>query len=138
VVSWLSVADPADTTMLLRAYDRRTGLDGKSVAESAFLCVNPLTGRADEQAAPAAANLGTLVPQVEKGASEPSSAVLGKGAVPAACGADHFLHIGPPPELDIGPYVLPGNNYHLYDVTLFWANLRSDFARRVGTWQKAH
>jgi hypothetical protein len=31
----------------------------------------------------------------------------------------------------MGPYVLPGNNYHLYDITLFWSNLRADFARRV-------
>lgn len=138
VVSWLSVADPADTTMLVRAYGRRTGLDGKPVGDSAFLCTNPLTGRADEAAAPAAANLGTLVLQVDKGATEPKGAKLVKGAVPAACGADHFLHLGPPPELDLGPYVLPGNNYHLYDVTLFWANLRADFERRVAAWQKAH
>jgi hypothetical protein len=59
------------------------------------------------------------------------------GVVPAACGPDHFLHIGEPPKLDMGPYVLPGNNYHLYDVTLFWANLRADFERRVAAWQTA-
>jgi len=143
VVSWLSVADPADTTMLVRAYGRRTGLDGRSVADSPFLCTNPLTGRADVAAAPASANMGTLVPHLPDGkatgqTSAQASGELAKGVVPAACGPDHFLHIGPPPQLEMGPYVLPGNNYHLYDVPLFWANLRSDFERRVGAWQTRH
>ncbi|GFE75560.1 DUF3089 domain-containing protein [Novosphingobium sp. TCA1] len=135
VVSWLSVADPADTKMLLAAYGRRTGLDGQGVAASPFLCTNPLTG-SEGGSADAAANLGTLVPQF-RADSRAASGTLAMATVPATCGPDHFLHIGPPPALDMGPYVLPGNNYHLYDVTLFWANLRADFERRVATWQKA-
>jgi len=130
VVSWLSVADPADTEMLVKAYARRTGLDGKSVAGSAFLCTNPLTGTPGTSS-DASANLGTLVPDFAA-----SGGTLAAQVVPAACGPDNFLHIGPPPKLDLGPYVLPGNNYHLYDVTLFWANLRADFERRVAAWQK--
>ncbi|EJL23724.1 DUF3089 domain-containing protein [Novosphingobium sp. AP12] len=132
VVSWLTVADPADTEMLMRAYGRRTGLDGQSVAGSAFLCTNPLTGTSNA-GSDASANLGTLVPDFKAGGG-----TLAPAVVPAACGPDHFLHIGEPPKLDMGPYVLPGNNYHLYDVTLFWANLRADFERRVAAWQKAH
>jgi hypothetical protein len=129
VVSWLTVADPADTEMLVRAYGRRTGLDGLSVAGSAFLCTNPLTGTPNA-GSDASANLGTLVPDFKAGGG-----ALMPGVVPAACGPDHFLHIGEPPKLDMGPYVLPGNNYHLYDMTLFWANLRADFERRVAAWQ---
>jgi hypothetical protein len=34
----------------------------------------------------------------------------------------------------MGPYVLPGNNYHVYDIPLFWENLRQDVARRMRTW----
>lgn len=131
VVSWLSVADPADTQMLLKAYARRTGLDGQSVAASPFLCTNPITGT-NGGSADAAANLGTLVPDFAT-----ATGTLAKATVPAACGTDNFLHIGPPPALEMGPYVLPGNNYHLYDVTLFWANLRADFEGRVAKWQKA-
>ncbi|MEE4454061.1 DUF3089 domain-containing protein [Novosphingobium resinovorum] len=128
VVSWLSVADPADVAMPLKAYARRTGLDAKSVAGSAFLCTNPLTGVPDSTAE-AEANLGTLVPDFKA-----RSGTIVEKTVPAACGPDHFLHIGPPPKLDLGAYVLPGNNYHLYDVTLFWANLRADFERRTQAW----
>lgn len=129
VASWLTVADPADTQMLEKAYARRTGLDGQSVAASPFLCTNPLTGR-QGGSADASANLGTLVPDFAA-----RTGTMAPGIVPAACGSDGFLHIGPPPKLDLGPYVLPGNNYHLYDITLFWANLRADFERRAAAWQ---
>jgi len=27
--------------------------------------------------------------------------------------------------------VLPGNNYHVYDYSLFWANVRADANRRL-------
>lgn len=132
VMSWLSVADPSDTTMLMKAYARRKGLDGQPVRGSAFLCTNPLTGTR-EGSADASVNGGTLVPDFGKGTGE-----LVPKVVPAACGPDHFLHIGPPPKLDLGAFVLPGNNYHVYDVTLFWANVRADYERRSAAWRKAH
>jgi hypothetical protein len=31
--------------------------------------------------------------------------------------------------------VLPGNNYHVYDIPLFWRNVQADVARRVRGWQ---
>jgi hypothetical protein len=43
--------------------------------------------------------------------------------------------IGPAPQM--GPFVAPGNNYHVYDIPLFWANLRADVAARVGAWHAA-
>jgi hypothetical protein len=127
VVSWLSFAEPADNHMLRDAYADRTGLDGKPVRGSAFLCTNPLTGRRGG-AADASANLGTLVPDLDERTGR-----LVPAMVPARCGADGFLYIGPPPQL--GPYVGPGNNYHVYDIPLFWANLRADVAKRVTAWQ---
>jgi hypothetical protein len=39
------------------------------------------------------------------------------------------VRIGEGPGL--GPLVLPGNNYHVYDYSLFWANIRADAARRT-------
>lgn len=129
IVSWLSVAEPAETGMLTEAYARQKGLDGQDLRDSAFLCTNPLTG-GQGGSAPASANLGTLVPDVHAG-----TGTLVPGKVGARCRSDGFLSIGTPPALAMGPYVLPGNNYHLYDVTLFWANLRADAARRVATWR---
>ena len=132
VLSWLSVADPADTAMLMKAYARRAGIDGQPEGGSAFLCSNPLTGTPDS-GADAARNKGTLVPDFVAGGGE-----LKPGVVPAGCGPDHFLHIGPPPRLPLDALVLPGNNYHVYDMTLFWANIRADFERRSAAWLKAH
>ena len=135
VVSWLSFADPPETEMLLKAYGRRLGLDGRPVgSDPDFVCVDPISGKEDGKSE-AKDNLGTVVPDLATG-----TGALTAGAVPARCGEDHLLHIGPPPELDMGPYVLPGNNYHLYDITLFWANLRADFARRVHAFEasRAH
>ncbi len=48
------------------------------------------------------------------------------------CLADSDLHAildGAIPTL--GPYVLPGNNYHVYDYALFWGSIRADAARRL-------
>jgi hypothetical protein len=129
IVSWLTVADPADTQMMFDAWKRREGLDGSSLDGASFVCTNPLTGKAGG-AAPVSANLGTLIPDLKAGTG---SLVAGKAA--ARCRKDGFLSIGDMPDLGLGPYVLPGNNYHLFDVTLFWANLRADFIRRVKAWQ---
>ena len=54
---------------------------------------------------------------------------LVSGRSPARCDAKGYLLIGEGP--DLGPYVLPGNNYHVYDYSLFWANVRADAARRM-------
>ncbi len=129
VVSWLSLAEPADTAMLLEAYAARPGLDGKPLGGSAFLCTNPLTGSTGQTAVPASANLGTLIPDLAK-----KTGRLVPAMVPARCGSDGFLYIGSPP--DLGPYVGPGNNYHVYDIPLFWANLRADAAKRAAAWKQ--
>jgi len=127
VVSWLSFAEPADTGMILKSYADRPALDGQSPGGSGFLCSNPLTG-AMGGTAPATANLGTLVPSEDLKTGE-----LVKSIASANCGPEGFLLIGEPPEM--GPYVLPGNNYHVYDIPLFWANLRADALRRVQAWK---
>lgn len=127
LVSWLSFAEPADDSMMLRAAARHPGLDGQQLAGSDYVCVNPLTGRVGGTA-PASANLGTAVPDTML-----EHATLKPALVPASCKADGTVQIGTPPEM--GPLVLPGNNFHVYDVPLFWANTRTDFARRVAAWK---
>ncbi|WP_347303168.1 DUF3089 domain-containing protein [Croceibacterium sp. TMG7-5b_MA50] len=127
IVSWSSFAEPADPGDLLRTYAASPGYDGEPRGDSPILCSNPLTGQVGGEA-PATANLGTLVPEESL-----ADGALVAGAVPARCDASGILLIGDPPEL--GPYVLPGNNYHVYDIPLFWRNLREDVVRRVSAWQ---
>jgi hypothetical protein len=88
-----------------------------------MLCTNPLNGGA-KPAASMDTNLGTLKPDDKLETGE-----LIVGAVPARCDTKGFLLIGDPPE--IGSYVLPGNNYHVYDFPLFWANVRADATWRL-------
>ena len=129
ILSWQSFAEPADPRMVLAAYARFPGLDGRARGGTPFLCVNPLTGQ-QASAAPPGANAGTLVPHLLlPGAS------LSTGLVGARCGEDGFLLISPAPRL--GPLVMPGNNYHVYDIPLFWANTQADVARRVQAWHRA-
>ena len=128
VVSWQSYAEPADPSPTLQAYGSYPALDGKLPKGTPFLCTNPLTGQPGG-AAPASANRGTLVPE-----SNGTRGKLIAGKVSARCGPDGFVLIGDPPTL--GPYVLPGNNYHVYDIPLFWANLRADVAARVASWHE--
>jgi hypothetical protein len=124
VVSWQSFAEPADPKLITDVYDRSAGPRGVKRAGSPMLCTNPLTGAAGGEA-PASANLGTLVPNAALTEGE-----LKSPGVPARCDVRGFLLIGEEAP-DLGPYVLPGNNYHVYDYALFWSNLRADAAARV-------
>lgn len=126
ILSWQSFAEPADPKLILDTYDATTGFDGQPRKGTDLLCVNPLTGTRNG-AAPASANLGTLVPTADL-----SSAVIVTGLVPARCSGRGLLLIGHPPAL--GPYVLPGNNYHVYDYALFWANIRADAKARLDSY----
>ena len=128
IFTYQSFAEPADYDRVLKAYDTTLGLDGQSRAQSQIACTNPLTGGIDE-AAEIQANLGTLRPNGDMTAGE----LIAK-AVPARCDENGFLLIGDPPE--IGNYVLPGNNYHVYDIPLFWANLRFDSLWRLREYLK--
>ena len=129
VMTWSSYAEPANPDQWLDVYSESPGFDGEVRGDSAILCINPLTGGIGGEA-PASANLGTLKPNEELTSGE-----LVPGAVPARCDSRGLLLIGEGP--DLGPYVLPGNNYHVYDIPLFWANLQQDFARRMRAWAEA-
>jgi hypothetical protein len=126
ILSWSSFAEPADPAAVLKAYAQTPALDGERPGTTPMLCTNPLTGQFGG-AAEASANLGTLVPDgtLDKGELVP-------GAVPARCAPNGLLMIGDPPKM--GAYVLPGNNYHVYDIPLFWANTKADVAQRVEAW----
>ncbi len=126
ILAWSAFSDEGDASMLMRRYQATLGFDGEPRGEGPILCVNPLTGGTGG-VAPANANLGTLVPNADLSAGE-----LVEGAVPARCGEDGLLYIGDPPE--IGQGVLPGGNYHVYDIPLFWKNLQEDVIERVGAW----
>jgi DUF3089 family protein len=130
ILSWQSYAEPADPSQVAEIYDETVGPRGVARRGTAALCTNPLTG-ARGGAAAADRNLGTLVPNEAMSAAE-----FRRGAVPARCGPRGILLIGPTEALPaMGPYGLPGNNYHVYDYALFWANVRADVERRLAAYE---
>ncbi|WP_221792692.1 DUF3089 domain-containing protein [Aquisediminimonas sediminicola] len=124
IMSWQSFADPADPSDILSVYNRDKGLDGMARTGTAMLCTNPLTGGA-APVATADANLGALTTTA---ALEP--AALTPKLISARCTDQGLLSIGQPPK-GFDAFVLPGNNYHIFDINLFWANVRADSLKRT-------
>ncbi|PKP96785.1 MAG: hypothetical protein CVT74_16025 [Alphaproteobacteria bacterium HGW-Alphaproteobacteria-13] len=133
ILGWASFAEPADPKMVTEAYDGTIGFDGRPRADTRMLCTNPLTGVPDTEA-PAEANLGTLRPSRDFKQGD-----LIPGKVGAKCDDTRgFLMLGDADVVKdyvVAGYVLPGNNYHVYDITLFWANVRADVLRRLATFE---
>ena len=126
IVAYSSFSDDGNADFIKRRYEATPGFDGQPRGDGPILCVNPLTGGTGG-AAPASANLGTLKPSADLTSGE-----LVAGAIPARCNDHGLLLIGDPPELGEG--VLPGGNYHVYDIPLFWKNLQEDVLARVTAW----
>ncbi|WP_337847417.1 DUF3089 domain-containing protein [Sphingomonas sp.] len=125
ILSWQSFAEPADPSLVVESFDGSTGFTGAPRKGTTMVCTNPVTG------APASGeatrfDIGNLVPK-----SDLSSATLGKGATTLRCDARGILLLGTVPDGVGGQYVLPGNNYHVFDYALFWANVRADAERRL-------
>lgn len=137
LISWQTYAEPANTTLITDAFEGTTGFNGQKRRRADIICYNPLTGFDDAGVGGAITNFarndGTLVPTD----SSLSDANLVQGEVGALC-RDNFLVIaGRDGKLpDLGPYVLPGNNYHVYDYALFWANTRTDARGRVSAFRR--
>jgi len=126
ILSWMSFGSPANPDLVLDQWGKTKGYNGGERRQQDVLCVNPITGTRDGSAPPQE-NPGTLVPTADL-----RSATLEAGAVGAHCEKGLLILDGNIPPL--GPYVLPGNNYHVYDYALFWAAVRRDAERRLAAW----
>ncbi len=127
VLSWQSFKEPSNPRLILDAWKGTKGPSGVERKRKDMVCVNPLTGTAGASA-PASANLGTLDPN-----GNFANAKLAAGKVGARCEEGFLMIDGEIPNL--GPYVLPGNNYHVYDYALFWGSIRADAERRLAAWR---
>jgi hypothetical protein len=123
VLSWQSFAQPADTGAVRRSYDAGKGVTGRPKRATAMLCVNPLTGTTGNIAATGNIGMARRDPAGRQTFMQPG--------VGARCDRQGFLILDAAPAL--GPFVLPGNNYHIYDYALFWGNIRADATRRLDT-----
>jgi hypothetical protein len=127
VLSWQTYGDPPNANFILDAWQGTKGRSGVRRDTADMLCVNPLTGTKDGAAPPNTA-AGTLVPSKDF-----STATLSNGLT-AHCEKGLLILGGSPAQL--GTFVLPGNNYHVYDYALFWGAIRADAARRLAAWRR--
>jgi hypothetical protein len=128
ILSWMSFGDPANPDLIFDEWEKTAGFTGGPRRPREVLCVNPITGT-EGGAAPAQDNPGTLIPTPDL-----TSASLLPGAVGAHCDKGLLIVDGKMPA--IGPYALPGNNYHVYDYSLFWGAIREDSERRLAAWRR--
>ena len=126
ILSWQSFGEPANPDLILDAWQGTMGPTGIQRDRKDMLCVNPMTGTAGGKSGPNG-HAGTLVPKADL-----RSASLIDG-VTAACENGFLILGGSVPAM--GPYVLPGNNYHVYDYALFWGAIRRDAERRLAAWR---
>jgi len=124
ILSWMSFGEPPNAELILDGWSKTKGPTGLAREPKDVLCTNPLTGTEDGVPPPAARGRGTLVPTANFG-----SARLTEGAIRARCAGGLLLISGDIPPL--GPFVLPGNNYHVYDYALFWGDIRDDYIHRA-------
>jgi len=128
ILSWMSFGEPANPDLVLHSYESSAGFLGKDRKRADMVCVNPLTGTKDGVAT-TQHNPGTLVPNADL-----TTASLIAGQAGARCDNGLLLLSGTIPAL--GPFVLPGNNYHVYDYALFWAAIRQDAEERLRSWHR--
>jgi hypothetical protein len=128
ILSWMTFGDPPNPDFIFPEWEKTKGLGGGERRQKDVLCVNPISGVAGGAAA-ASDNPGTLIPSADM-----RSATLQPGAVGAHCAEGLLIIDGLAPQL--GPFVLPGNNYHVYDYALFWGAIRRDATRRLAAWQR--
>lgn len=127
ILSWMSFGDPANPDLIFGEWEKTRGYNGGDRRQHDVLCVNPLTGTRNG-AAPPRSNPGTLIPTADL-----TSATLLRGALGAHCDKGLLILDGQIPA--IGPYALPGNDYHVYDYSLFWGAIREDAERRLAAWR---
>jgi len=128
ILSWMSFAEPANPQLILGEWKKTQGLTGGERRPANILCVNPINGM-QNGSAPPESNDGVLLPSTNL-----TTATLQRGGVGAHCDKGLLILDGTIPPL--GPFVLPGNNYHVYDYALFWGAIRMDAERRLKAWRR--
>ena len=128
VLSWMTFGDPPNPDFIFHEWEKTKGYNGGKRRQADALCVNPISGVENGAASPMD-NPGTLIPTADM-----RSARLQGGAFGARCEKGLLILNGMP--LQLGSYVLPGNNYHVYDYALFWGAIRRDSERRLAAWHR--
>ena len=127
VLSWQTFSAPANPSLIIDAWEGTDGPTGIKRKRADMLCVNPITGTRGGQARDSEGN------QMLEPTADLADAKLVPG-IGASC-QDGLLVLGSAPHLR--GFVLPGNNYHVYDFSLFWEAVRHDAESRITAWYRS-
>lgn len=129
ILSWMTFGSPANPELILKPWEQTKGFDGGKRRQRDVLCVNPITGTQNGAAQRGVG--GIIVPSPDM-----RSPTVSYNAVLAHCSNGLLITDTELPPL--GPYVLPGNNYHVYDYALFWGAVGADASHRYIEWVSSH
>lgn len=127
VISWQSFAQDGDAAPILEAFKSLPSVLGKTRMGSTMLCVNPLSWTRGTDMVEAAQNPGAVAYPNGEGALETIEPEL----VGAGCGSDGILYLDKAPEAPFNENLMPGKNYHVYDIPLFYMSLASNARLRA-------
>ena len=129
ILSWLTFREPANPELILAQWEDSRGLNGEKRRQKDLLCTNPITGT------PNGSDLrgvgGIVVPTANM-----NDVTINYDSLGAHCEDGLLIADGELPQL--GPFALPGNNYHVYDYALFWGAIARDASRRWYRWMNDH
>lgn len=126
VASWLTFGPAANLEEFMAVTRGRfSQYEGMPESALAMQCNNPLTGKLGDEA-PASANLGA-VPLLPQPPETSLPGIVGAGCRDGAL----VLHESPGPLFQ--DKLVPGDNYHFYDVALFYLNIREELIQRAAT-----
>ncbi len=129
VVAYQSFAKDGDPRTIIEIFNTTPGLNGQLRDGTQMLCTNPLSWAVGGDAK-ASANLGAMALSVADDAvMEPIQGLTG-----ARCGTDGILYLTRPPQNNWREYLMAGENYHTYDINLFYMNIRQNAAERARAW----
>lgn len=132
VLAWSTFArdgSPVFYRQTAEVWDPRGAAGFVPVAGRMILCVNPVSFRMDGEKTPREANRGGTVHSITTGLPEPVTT----GLVEAQC-QDGILRISEPEPFVFRAVLLPGGDYHTYDLALFWQDVRLDAVARVNSY----
>ncbi len=130
VVSWQTFGLGGSPANLKTYMEQTIGLSGQPRAGSQMLCTNPLDWQIGSNGT-RSAHMGAI--ERANDANAPLGAPL-KKFTGTQCGTDGILYITDLPGDAWQQYKMAGENYHPYDIPMFYMNLRENAVVRAQSW----
>jgi hypothetical protein len=127
IISWQTFGMGADTSGMAGLQALVPTLSGTPRGAGTTICTNPLTFWQGGKPAGAETNIGAL-PYAT--ADQPLGALMPE-LTGASCDRAGFLILDREMKKPFTSLVMPGQNFHVYDYQLFWANIRANAETRT-------